>query len=328
MKLPEEVKKKAQPAFVSPELATLVNEPFSDKNWIFEKKLDGVRCIVVRKGDKITLYSRNRKKMNQTYPELIEPLKKQNAKSYIVDGEIVTEKGKLGSFSKLQGRMNIQQASKAALKKTPVSLYLFDLIYLEGYDFRKVPLLERKKALKKALSYRGRIHFTSHRLKEGEKYFREACKRGWEGVIAKKARSIYLSKRTRDWLKFKGTNEQEFIICGYTPPSGSRVGFGALLIGYYEGKKLRFAGKVGTGYDTEMLKSLGKKLQSIEKSKSPFSEDVRIKGAHYVQPTLVCQIGFTEWTLDKKLRHPRFLGLRKDKSPKDVKREYAKKSRK
>lgn len=325
MKLPEQARKKRQPTWISPELATLVKEPFSKKGWLFEKKFDGVRVIVVKKGDRVSLYSRNKKKMNVTYPELLPYFRKQKAEEFIVDGEIVAGEGKLGDFSKLQGRMGIQKEEKARSRGISISVYLFDILFLEGYDFRRVPLLQRKKVLKKALSFEGKLHYTSHLVTKGKAFFERVCKKGWEGAIAKDCHSIYTSKRTKKWLKFKGSNRQEFIICGFTDPAGSRMGFGSLLIGYKKGKKIIYAGKVGTGFNDETLNKLGKKLRSLEKKKSPFDDPISVKKAHYVKPTLVCEIAFTEWTSDGKLRHPSFLGLRSDKPASKVKKEYAKK---
>jgi bifunctional non-homologous end joining protein LigD len=318
-----DLKKIGQPTWISPELATLIKEPFSDPDWIFEKKFDGVRCIVVRRDGKVTLYSRNKKKMNQSYPELIKPFLSQKRKQFIIDGEIVTDQGKLGSFSKLQERMH-RLDPKEKLKRIPVVMYVFDLLYLDGYDLRKSPLLQRKKVLEKAFSFKAKIHFTEHVIKQGESFFSKVCKKGWEGVVAKKKDSEYQSKRTRQWLKIKGFNRQELIIVGYTDPAGSRVGFGSLLLGYYDKGKLCYAGKVGTGFDRKFLQMLSQKLKKLERKKSSLGVNIKEKGAHFVRPTLVCEIAFTEWTSDGKLRHPSFLGLRKDKSAKKVVRERGK----
>ncbi len=305
--------RKKQPSWISPMLATLVDKPFSDKNWIFEKKFDGIRCLVFRSGSHLVLYSRNRKRLDHTYPTIQKAFLKQRNTDFIVDGEIVAISRGKDSFSALQ---------MAKMKPTKVAFYAFDLLYDRGEDLRKLPLLERKKRLKKALSYGQEILYTAHVMEEGERYFRQGVKKGWEGVIAKRAASSYISKRSRDWQKFKAVKSQEFVICGYTPPQGARTGFGALLIGYYEKGCLRFAGKVGTGYNEALLRSLSKKLKAINAQKPPVPDEV--KNARWVYPRLVAEIGFTEWTRDGKLRHPRFLGLRTDKSPREVKREKAK----
>ncbi len=201
-------------------------------------------------------------------------------------------------------------------------LYLFDLLYLDRYDTRQVPLRYRKELLRKTFDYQDSLRFTEHRETEGEAYYQEACRKGWEGVIAKNGDSVYVSRRTRDWLKFKCVQRQEFVIGGYTDPQGERTGFGALLVGFYRRGKLVYAGKVGTGFDTDTLRRLGKKLAQLETVISPFAGDgLPRRSVHWVKPKLVAEIGFTEWTPGGKLRHPRFLGLREDKRPEEVVRE-------
>jgi DNA ligase D-like protein (predicted ligase) len=218
--------------------------------------------------------------------------------------------------------MHVTKPSPEIRRLVPVWLYLFDLLYLDRYDTRDVPLRYRKAVLRRAFHFQGALRFTTHRDTEGESYYREACRRGWEGVIAKKGDSIYVSRRTRDWLKFKCAQGQEFVIGGYTDPRGGRVGVGALLVGLYERGKLRYAGKVGTGFDRETLVRLRKQLEQLEIATSPFAGDrLPRRGVHWVEPKLVAQIGFTEWTPQGKLRHPRFLGLRDDKPPIEVVKE-------
>lgn len=204
----------------------------------------------------------------------------------------------------------------------PVWFYAFDLLYLDGRDTRQLPLRERKRLLATALDFKDPLRFTEYRETEGEAYFSEACYKGWEGIIAKNADSEYFSTRSRDWLKFKCLNQQEFVIGGYTDPQGERVGFGALLVDYYEAGKLMYAGKVGTGYDTNTLHRLSGQLKKLETSNCPFDSDaLPSRRVHWVKPYLVAQIAFGEWTSAGKLRQPRFLGLRSDKAPKEVVRE-------
>jgi bifunctional non-homologous end joining protein LigD len=202
-----------------------------------------------------------------------------------------------------------------------VYLYLFDLLHLEGRDTTSLALRDRKRLLKRTLSFEGHIRFTPHRARSGERFLEEACRKGWEGLIAKRAGAPYRHHRSRDWLKLKCGNRQELVIGGYTDPQGSRTGFGALLVGYYEGGKLRYAGKVGTGYDDALLRELGARLARMERRTSPFASAPRVKGVHWVSPRLVGEVGFTEWTREGRLRHPRFLGLRSDKSARQVRRE-------
>jgi DNA ligase D-like protein (predicted ligase) len=303
-------------------LATLTDEVFSRPGWLFEPKWDGERCLAFRRGRDLNLFSRNRIRLNAKYPELIEAIHQQETTSFIADGEIVTFEGAITSFAKLQPRMQVEHPSADLIRKVPVWFYLFDLLYLDRYDLRQVPLRYRKQVLRDAFDFQGSLRLTEHRKTEGEASYRRACQKGFEGVIAKNGESVYVSRRTRDWLKFKCKQEQEFVIGGYTDPRGSRSGFGALLLGYYRGGKLVYAGKVGTGFNQDLLRRLGEKLARLEKPVSPFAKDgLPRRGVHWVKPKLVAQIGFIEWTAGGKLRHPRFLGLRNDKRPEDVVRE-------
>jgi DNA ligase D-like protein (predicted ligase) len=204
-----------------------------------------------------------------------------------------------------------------------VFYYLFDIMHLDGRNTRGLPVVERKKLLREAIDYSPRaLRFTRHRTTYGERYLDEACAKRWEGLIAKNAASVYEGKRSRNWLKLKCVNEQEFVIGGFTDPRGSREGFGALLVGYYENGELKYAGAVGTGFNRELLLSLHGKLAKLEQPEPPFTRDgLPRKGVHWVRPKLVAQVGFAEWTRDGKLRHPRFLGLRTDKAPIEVVRE-------
>lgn len=289
--------------FKRPMLATLTKKYFSDPKWIFEKKFDGVRCIVVKKGKKVTLYSRNRNRLNVSFPELVTPFEKQRG-DFVVDGEIIAS-----SFSKLQERMHVKNPLKVK-RSIKVALYLFDILNDNGTSVTKLPLLERKNLLKKRIKFGGGVRYTAHRKSQGEKYLKEACKKNWEGLIAKRAESKYVHYRSCDWLKFKCVKGETFVICGFTQPQGSRVGFGALLIGYPGTGKLRYAGKVGTGYDTALLQKLGARLKRLERKTSPF-KDAKIpsRWVTWVQPRIKCKIGFTERTSGGLLRHPRFLGL-------------------
>jgi bifunctional non-homologous end joining protein LigD len=316
------LRKRPPPTWVAPMLATLTNQPFSREGWLFEPKLDGERCLVFRRGKDLVLFSRNRKRLNQKYPEIIAALQREEKAVFVIDGEIVTLQGDVTSFAKLQQRMQVEQPTADLLRRVPVWLYVFDLIYLDRYDTRQVPLRYRKELLRDAFDFQDPLRFTEHRERTGEAYYREGCRRGWEGVMAKNGDSVYVSRRTREWLKFKCVKEQELVIGGYTDPHGKRIGFGALLVGYYRRGRLVYAGKVGTGYDTATLRRLARQLARLERPTSPFDADgLPRSGVHWVTPKLVAQIRFTEWTPDGKLRHPRFLGLRDDKRPEEVARE-------
>jgi bifunctional non-homologous end joining protein LigD len=303
-----------------PMKAVLSDRPFTDPEWVFERKLDGERCGALREGGRVTLLSRSGQRLDQTYPELVDALE-TGGPDLLVDGEVVAFKGRQTSFERLQRRMQIHDAERARQSGVPVYYYLFDLLELGGDDLRGLPLRERKAKLRQAVDFRGPLRFTTHRSGAGEKAFREACARGWEGVIAKRVASRYVSTRSRDWLKLKCSRAQELVIGGWTAPKGSRQRLGALLVGYWENGNLRYAGKVGTGFDHEMLELLGDELERRERCSPPFASDGLPRAARWAEPELVAQIAFSEWTRDGKLRHPRFQGLRYDKPAREVVRE-------
>jgi bifunctional non-homologous end joining protein LigD len=303
-------------------LATLADQPFSHPDWVFERKLDGVRCLAFRDRGDVRLMSRNRKPLTDTYPEVTAALARQRKSRFVVDGEIVAFRDGVSSFERLQGRLGLTDPARARATSIPVFYYLFDVIWLEGYDVTGLQLRDRKRLLRSTLTFQGAVRYSSHRDRAGEETYREACARGLEGVVAKRAASSYVHRRSTDWLKFKCVAEQELVIGGWTDPEGARTGFGALLVGYYENGALVYAGKVGTGYDQATLRQLGAKLRRLSRARSPFDRgDPPTRGTHWVQPALVAQFGFTEWTRDGRLRHPRYLGLRDDKPAHAVVRE-------
>jgi bifunctional non-homologous end joining protein LigD len=300
------------PGWMDPMLATLVEELPDSRGWLFERKLDGYRAIAYRNGGSLRLYSRNKLPLDDEFPTIVAALKKVTNRRFVIDGEIVAVVGgDAAGFGALQRRT----------ARTPVRFYVFDVLMLGDDDARSLPLRERKRLLR-SIRLAGPLKRTGTRTGDAEKLRAEACASGWEGLIAKRADSPYRGGRARDWLKLKCINEQELVIAGYTDPKGSRAGFGALMLGYYSDGKLRYAGEVGTGFDTRMLLELAAKLNPLNADRSPFADYPRAKkGQHFVKPKLVAQVAFTEWTHDGKLRHPRFLGLRKDKRPADVVRE-------
>jgi bifunctional non-homologous end joining protein LigD len=327
-KLPQQargrLKRAEQPVWVEPMLATLTQRRFSDENWIYERKLDGERCLAFRQAGELRLLSRNQKNINHQYPELVGALQKQATQHFILDGEVVAFKGNVTSFSRLQDRMHIENPDEVLKTGVAVYYYIFDLLYVEGYDVSAVSLRERKVLLKAALKFDDPLRYVIHRNQEGEAYFEDACQKGWEGIVAKDARSPYEHSRSNKWLKFKCLNQQEFVIGGYTAPQGSRIGFGALLLGYYQDNDLQYAGKVGTGFNDNTLKRLSDRLADLVQDASPFSEDdLPTEGVHWVKPKLVAEIGFEEWTEYGKLRQPRYLGLRQDKDARNVVMEIA-----
>jgi bifunctional non-homologous end joining protein LigD len=314
---------KGLPDWVEPAKATLTDERFSDPDWLFERKLDGERSLAYVGEGGAELYSRTRNRQNDRYPELAEALVEHaTGVPLLADGEVVAFDRGRTSFGRLQGRIQIADPDRARRSGIAVHLYLFDLLFVDGTDVRARPLRERKRLLRDAIEFADPLRFTVHRNERGEKFFEEACRKGWEGLIAKRADAPYPRGRSRAWLKFKCAAGQELVVVGFTDPQGSRTDFGALLVGYYDGGELRFAGKVGTGFDQRLLGELGGRLRALERSTSPLADPPRRrKGVHWVEPELVAEIGFTEWTTEGRLRHPRFLGLRTDKRAADVVRE-------
>ena len=317
------------PEFVEPMLARLTGEHFSDPGWLYERKLDGVRIVAVRDSDGARLYSRNRKPLDGTYPELVEALEQSAPEGLVADGEVVAFEGEQTSFARLQGRLGITDPARARATGIEVKLYLFDAMALGGHDLTGLPLRTRKQVLRAAVEFADPLRLCTHRNADGEAYLQQACEAGWEGLIAKRADAPYRpGRRSDDWLKFKCVREQEFVIAGYTDPEGSRTDFGALLVGYYDRDDhghtaLRYAGKVGTGFDQQVLANLRARFDDLAAAASPFADRVRERGAHWVRPELVAQVAFTEWTRDSRLRHPRYLGLRDDKPATQVVREEA-----
>jgi DNA ligase D-like protein (predicted ligase) len=259
--------------------------------------------------------------MDASYPEIVEALAERGGPRFVADGEIVAFDGAQTSFATLQPRIHLTDPADALATGINVYYYLFDLLYFDDFDATSLPLRQRKQLLRDAFEFGDPLRFSAHRNGEGERFYAQACERGWEGLIAKRADSPYRHGRSGDWLKFKCVRDQEFVVGGFTDPQGSRAGFGALLIGYYEGERLRFAGKVGTGYDNALLQHLRARLDTLEQDASPFAERIRERGLHWVRPEVVVEVGFAEWTGDGRLRHPRFSGLREDKDAGDVVRE-------
>lgn len=309
------------PEWREPMKARLTHDYFSDPNWIFERKLDGQRLLASKDGQEVRLYSRNRKKNNGRFPEIVEAIAGLSVEKCLLDGEIVAFEGAQTSFSRLQPRMQVNDPEKARASGVDVYFYVFDVMHLDGYNCEALPLRTRKSVLQQSVVFDDPLRFTEHRNEDGEEYLKEACRRRWEGLIAKDARSKYRHTRSSSWLKFKCSNQQEFVIGGYSDPEGSRKGFGALLLGYYEDDRLCYAGKVGTGFSDRLLEDLRTRMNELERKTSPFDDDVTERNAHWITPELVGEIAFTEWTADGKLRHPRFLGLREDKEASEVVRE-------
>jgi bifunctional non-homologous end joining protein LigD len=307
-----------------PMLATLTDRRDFDEDWLFERKLDGVRVLGVKDERGTHLLSRGGLRLDRTYPELRDALADQHAGDLTVDGEVVALRGGRTDFGLLQRRSGLTDPAAARASGVAVYFYLFDVLRLDGLDTRALPQRTRKAVLRGALAFEDPLRFTAHRNGApgaAEPLLAEACGRGWEGLIAKRATAPYTGRRSTDWLKLKCGLSQEFVVGGFTEPAGRGVGFGALLLGYHEDGLLRYAGKVGTGWSTTSRRELRARLDELTTPRPPFHGAVRERLAHWVEPVVVAQIGFTEWTRDGMLRHPRFLGLRDDKAAGDVIRE-------
>jgi bifunctional non-homologous end joining protein LigD len=304
-------------------LATLSDRREFDGDWILERKLDGIRALAIRAEGGVRLLSRSGRPLDAAFPELAEALAAQSRPDFAVDGEICALNKGATDFGLLQQRSGLTDPAEARRSPVKVTYFLFDLLRVDGNDTTRLPLLTRKALLREALRFTAPLRYTTHQRAAGDarRALERACSRGWEGLIAKRADGRYQHRRSADWLKLKCATAQEFVVGGFTEPSGSRVGFGALLLGYYEGDRLRFAGKVGTGWDVKTLRALRSRLDALERSDPPFADPVRERGVHWLRPEFVAQIAFGEWTRDGMLRHPRYLGERPDKRAREVVRE-------
>ena len=303
-------------------LATLTDRRDFGDDWLLERKFDGERCVARKVGSDVRLESRTGKELTSTYPEVRAAVAAQKSRELLLDGEVVAYDDDQTSFTRLQQRLGVARPSPEQMAKYPVVYCVFDLLEVDGEDLTDRPLVERRARLTRTIRSGPALQPTEAWSDRSQMRFAEACRSGWEGLIAKRADAPYVAGRSKDWLKLKCVWEQEFVIGGYTDPGGSRTDFGALLVGYYEEGALRYAGKVGTGYSKETLHDLGIRLRRLETAEPAFVDARPIpRGAHWARPKLVAQIGFAEWTTEGRLRQPRFLGLRDDKDPTEVVRE-------
>jgi ATP-dependent DNA ligase len=286
------------PEWLEPMAATLTQERFSGPEWVFERKLDGIRMLAIKDGRRVRLLSRNRLPQNASYPGVVEAVAELPVRDAILDGEATGVWGR-------QGR---------------VAYHVFDVLWLDGRDVTAQPL-DARRALLRELPLRGPLRRVA--ALEDDKPWERACREGWEGVIAKRRDSRYEHRRSPHWLKMKCEATQELVVGGFTEPRGSRVGLGALLVGYFEGDDFVFAGKVGTGFDRRLLTELRERLDALAAARPPFTRGLGLPrdGAHWARPELVVQVAFIEWTSNGKLRHPRLLGVRFDKAAREVVRE-------
>ena len=307
-------------------MATLVDSAFDHPDWIFEPKFDGLRVLVRFNGKTLTLVSRNDKPQEAMFPDVERALRQAITRPLVADGEIICfdEEGR-SSFRALQQRFHLMDQTKirARAKRYPASIALFDLLWFNRRDLSGEPLIERKRLLRSAVKWSERVLWTESIAGKGKELFRQACRRGEEGIIGKLASSCYVGRRDGSWVKIKCLGRQEFVIGGFTDPQRSRVGLGALLVGYFEQGRLLYAGKVGTGYTRQTLLELRDHLNGLEQRACPFvaGEPPEAPGVHWVRPELVAEIAFAEWTANGLLRQPRFEGLRSDKRPRDCRRE-------
>jgi bifunctional non-homologous end joining protein LigD len=307
------------PGFIAPMLATLVDRPFDDPDWLFETKWDGVRALAYLDQGQVRLLSRNEKDMSPRYPELAGLPKAVRARQALLDGEIVIlDDGGRSSFQPLQARVGLQDTAEIGrLARTqPVVLVAFDLLYLDGRDLRAVPLLQRKARLQEILSESERVRLSPHVVANGQKAFDRVAAQGYEGLIAKRLDSPYHSGRAGNWLKIKTVLRQEVVIGGYTEPRRTRPYLGALVAGLYRRDELIYVGHVGGGFDHASLRQVYALLQPLHTSRPPFAEPpITNEAVHWVEPRLVAEVKFAEWTGDMRLRQPIFMGLRDDKDP-------------
>src|SRR5256886_4036766 len=312
-------RKSTMPSRVEPMLATLTDRPFSDPHWLFEIKWDGVRALARIESGTLTLRSRTGVDIAKRYPELAFLPDALAARQAILDGEIVAlDPQGHSDFERLQERMHVRAPSESMLAQIPVVYFVFDLLYCDGYDLREAPLLDRKQLLHGLLHTSPRVRYADHQLEQGKELFALAEQNGLEGIVAKRADSPYVSDRSPYWVKLKITKTVDAVIGGWTESRTSSLPFGSLLLGLYQGKKLRFIGHVGSGFDAKKLKELSSKLKELAAPACPFDTVPEAnEKPSWVSPTLVARVKFSGWTQEHSLRHPVFLALREDARPTD-----------
>jgi bifunctional non-homologous end joining protein LigD len=308
------------PKFIPPQLATLMKEPPQGEGWLHELKFDGYRMLCHWNEGKVRFWSRNQKDWTEKFPAVAKAFKSLKVRSIVVDGEIV--------IMDAQGQTSFQRLQQAmGRSNVPFVFQIFDLLYLDGYNLTGVVLRERKQILETLLSDvpdNGALRYSDHFEGDGQAFFHRACEHGIEGIISKRADSLYESTRSKSWLKIKCGRSQEFVIIGYTPSVKGMAGFGSLILGVYDRGKLIYAGRVGTGFSLKQRVEIAKKLDRIARERSPLAvkpKEPALRDAHWAEPVLVCAVSFTEWTDEGSIRHPSFQGLREDKSAREVRRE-------
>src|ERR1700704_1065624 len=313
-------RKAPMPHEVSVTLAKLADKPFSDPNWLFEIKWDGIRTVAFVENSSVRLFSRSQRDVSAEFPEFQDLAKHLQAGTAILDGEIVTldENGR-SDFQKLQNRFGVSKPSQRLISDVPLTYYFFDVLYCNGFDVRKTPLLQRKEFLRQLLSGDDRVRFSEHQLEKGKELYAAAKAQGLEGIVGKQIESPYTGNRTGFWLKFKIVTELDAVIVGWTAPRRTRQYFGALVLALYDEKKeLQFIGSVGTGFDQKTQKDLLAQLEKLRVTRSPLRNPPKLREhVEWVRPATVARIKFANWTEDNHLRAPVFLGIRKDRTPDD-----------
>jgi bifunctional non-homologous end joining protein LigD len=312
-------RKAVMPSRMAPMLATLTERPFSDPDWIFEIKWDGVRVLAWIADGALTLRSRTGGEITAQYPELKSLPEAFHAKQAILDGEIVALDARGHSdFELLQQRMHVRNPSANLAAQIPVTYFVFDLLYCDGYDFRESPLLERKQLLQRLLHTSDRFRYSDHQREHGNELLELAKEQGLEGIVAKRADSRYVSERSANWVKLKTTKTVDAVVGGWTARRSPDAPFGSLLLGLYDGKKMRFIGHVGSGFDGKKQQDIAGKLKGHATSTCPFDVVPETnEKAFWAAPSLVARVKFSGWTRENRLRHPVFLALRGDARPED-----------
>lgn len=317
----EGARKTAMPALIMPMLATLVDEPFSKPDWLFETKWDGVRAVCFIRNGKPRFISRNQIEMTAQYPELADIAQSIRGSSVILDGEIVAlDENGVSRFQLLQRRLGRKNAGdiQRLAATTRLAFYVFDLLYLDGFDLTGCKLIDRKATLEGILKSSKNIRYSDHIIGEGERLFEEVAKVPLEGMIAKRLESTYAQRRSAEWLKIKTIQQLEVVIGGYTEPRNSREYFGALVVGLYRDRKLHYVAHTGGGFNHQTLAQTYKLMQPLKTTDCPFVDKPKTnEPVQWVKPKLVAQVKFSEWTADGRMRHPVFLGLRQDKKPQE-----------
>lgn len=323
---PRCARSRSMPAIIHPMLATLVDEPFSNPDWIFETKWDGFRSVCFIKNGSARFVSRNQLEMTANYPELRNIARQIIAKEAILDGEIVAlDEYGMPRFQLLQPRVGRKSGIEALRGKAQIVYFVFDLLYCDGSDLTACELIERKAALEGILRPSSFVKFSEHIQGEGERFFKEIEKFHLEGMMAKRAASPYVQKRSTDWLKVKTVQRSEVVIGGYTQPRGARSHFGALVVGLYRGDDLHYVAHTGGGFNERTLEKIYKLLQPLKTDRSAFVVTPKTnEPVQWVKPKLVAEVKFSEWTADSRMRQPIFVGLREDKKPQDCRFEFEK----